>query len=445
MDNRRPRCPLLISAFAAIALAPAGGCHADVFAKGTDSATNENELFGESEPTTSESWTPTTSEGDTEPALDPQDACELHPQPGFPGLRFECAGSFATALVFDYYGASDVPINSLVPCVDLSDALPKQPGYLYTCFAKLQGQHFGPDAEQASVREVEACCLADSPAEAVDPFCRIDAAQDICIGVSDHLNDLRKQIPFLPKFKEVNQQLKNLNYFLAASDNQSDCAQTFAKGFLAVGDIVETSKTVDWQPTAEVQLDPDDGWPWFRAIDMNVTELALAEMNETDRSCLDSNLPEPQTGVIPGGRLAVSDGESKGEAQLSGGSFAFRRERCSASTCDFQLDALRLDAGPLTLGGFEFEEITAELTVPAVGKISGERVRIPGQGVTFTVRARIIATDGPGGDEVQMFQLRARGDMLGSLSINSGFSIESVELFNWPIEIELATEPGAAR
>lgn len=108
----------------------AGGCHPDVTAKETGSATDESDLFGESETDAADSGTPTTSGADTTPPIDPQDACELHPAPDFPGVRYEYGGSFAGGLVFDYYGATDIPLHTFVPCQDLSDWFPKEPGYV---------------------------------------------------------------------------------------------------------------------------------------------------------------------------------------------------------------------------------------------------------------------------------------------------------------------------
>jgi len=445
MHSIRSVRTLSVLSFAATAVVVASGCHHDVVAKETGSATDEKDLFGESETDTADSGIPTTSASDTDQSVNPQEACELHPTPEFPGVRFECGGSFTTTLVFDFYGAGDVPLDALLPCQDLSEESPKQAGYRYTCFAVLSDQQFGAKAERANLRDVEACCVEATPDEAVDPFCRVDAAQDMCVATSDYLNELRKQIPVIPKFKEINEQLENLNEFIATSASQSDCAKTIAKGFLATGDIDTFGETVDWQPTAKVQLDPEDGWPWFRALDLNVNEFALEDMSETDSTCLDAALEKPLIGTFAGGKIGVSDGDNRTEALLTRGAFSFSQEQCNGRSCDFQLETLQLAATPFSLAGYRFDEISAELTAPARGTISGESVRIPGQQIELSIRARVSSNDVPGTGELRTLQVRASGDMVASLSRDSRFAVESLRLANWPAEIELTTAAVAAR
>ena len=455
MHNSLSIRTLSVLALAATAVAAAGGCHHEFMAKETDSATEAKDLFGESEtdtadsgiPTTSESDSgiPTTSVSDTDQPVNPQETCELHPTPAFPGVRFECGGSFTTTLVFDFYGASDVPLDKLLPCQDLSKESPKQAGYRYTCFAVLKDQEFGAGAERANLRNVEACCIETAPDEAVDPFCRIDAAQDMCVATSDYMNELRKQIPFIPKFKEINDQLENLNEFIASSVGQSDCAKTLAKGFIATGDIETFDETVDWQPTAKVQLDPQDGWPWFRALDLNVNEFALEDKSETDSACLVPALEKPLVGTFAGGKVGVSDGENRTEALLTRGAFSFSKERCNGQSCAFQLETLQLTVTSFSLAGYRFDQISAEMTAPARGTISGESVRIPGQQIELSIHARVSSTDVPSNGELRTLQLRTSGDMVASLSQDSRFAVESLRLANWPVEIELTTTAAAAR
>jgi len=441
--SHHPRYILPRSILTCLAVVLAGGCHPDVDVKESGSATAEKDLFGETETDASDSGIPTTSDSDATPPIDPQDACELHPTPDFPGVRYECGGSFAGGLVFDYYGAKDIPLHGFLPCQDLSKWYPKEPGYVYTCFASLKEQHFGSQAEKASLSEVQACCLEGSPDEAVGPFCRIDAAQDLCVSASDQLNQLRKELPLVPKLKEINQQLENLNYFLAASETQSECAFTFAKGLVATGDITKASDTLDWKPAAKWELDSDDGWPWFRELDVNLNEFILEELSATTSVCLDPALNEPQTGVLADGTATVSDDTARGETSLTGGDFAFRQGLCSGPICDFQLDALRLTAAPFTFAGRHFHEITAELTSPAKGRISGETVRIPGHRVELALRFQVSSE--ASGDEVHALTLRANGDVTASLSPDSHFAVRSLRLANWPVEIELATKSVQAR
>lgn len=443
MSNHRPHSILSRSILTCLTVVLAGGCHPDVDVKESGSATAEKDLFGESETNASDSGIPTTSDGNTEAPVDPQDACELHPTPDFPGVRFECGGTFSGGLVFDYYGDKDIPLHGFLPCQDLSKWYEKEPGYVYTCFASLKDQQFGSQAEKADLSEVQACCLEGSPDEAVGPFCRIDAAQDLCVSASDQLNELRKELPLVPKLKEINQQLENLNYFLATSETQSDCAITFAKGLVATGDITKASEGLEWKPAAKWELDSDEGWPWFRKLDVNLNEFILEEMSATTSACLDPALNEPQTGVLADGTVTVADDTARGETRLTGGDFAFRQEFCSGPICDFHLDALRLTAAPFTFAGRHFHAITAELTTPAKGRISGETVRIPGAQVELALRFHVSSD--AAGDETHALKLRASGDVTASLSADSQFAVRSLRLANWPVEIEIATRPGQAR
>ena len=201
---------------------------------------------------------------------------------------------------------------------------------------------------------------------------------------------------------------------------------------------------LEWDPTAKWQHDSDDGWPWSRELDVNLNEFILDEMIPTTSACLDPALREPQAGVLLGGTVVVSDETARGETRLTGGDVAFRQEPCSGPICDFQLDTLRLAAAPFAFAGHRFHEITAELTTPATGRISGETVRIPGHRIELALRFR-VSSDGTSGDEVHTLKLRASGDVTASLSPDSRFAVRSLRLATWPVEIELATEPVQAR
>lgn len=276
-----------------------------------------------------------------EPPVDPLEHCELNPEPGFAGEIYACSGEFSTRMVFDYYGDADIPLDAFLPCADESKISPKPAGYVYTCFLQRADLDFGPESTQGDAQDVEACCLSGSPEEAVDPFCRIAAAEDLCVAASNRLNGLRHEKVFLaPALDEISGQLENLNLFLAASQTQTSCSKTFAKGLVDAGDFPMNEDSVRWDVESPLALDPEHGWPWFRDIRLTVAAFELEGMSETGATCTDAGLGSLQGGGLKVGRVVVSDSESERMARIDR-----LRPRRSGHPC--ALDAWRLSAPPL--------------------------------------------------------------------------------------------------
>ena len=426
-------------------LAPAAvisGCHPDVQVQDSGSATDDNSIFDtEADDSSSPDGddTPTTSAGDP---IDPVDYCQLHPDESFPGMAFACSGEFSLQLAFDYYGDPDVPVHKVVPCFDLSDLYDKDEGYVYTCFSSISEEAFGPTAEKAGGKHVEACCLRDAPNEAVDPYCRIDAAQDLCVATSDGLNELRDQIPHLLMFKEINQQLLNLNEFLATGDTQSECALNFAKKLIAGGDIKWTGDAVNWLPQSKMALDADEGWPWFREISIGINKFTLDEVAPTGVSCGDVDPVGVVGGGIGGGTVEFSGSVGIASVDVSDGKFSYRPVPCWLEACPFELQALDLRIEDFDLGLFKFRDVEAALSAPVTGTSRGEAVTLEGQHAKFTATFRVAMGGTPLFDDAALtVDLRAHGLTVAQLTGDGLFSIERLELASWPVEMKLHTRP----
>lgn len=424
-----------------LALAMAA-CHADVVAVTGSSVTDAEDLFDE---TDSGPDVPTTSVSDSngsggDSGVEPGDFCVLNPDPAFPGMQYACSGDLSTTLVFDYYGDADIPVDTLLPCSDQSDVDPKGPGYLYTCFVESELK-FGPDAAN---NDVEACCVDESPDEAVDAFCRIDAAEEVCVGLAEQLDSLRKQLPVIPKLKTINAQLLNLNEFVAEAGTQTECAKTFAKQFIDTGDIQQSEDTATWQPMSKAQLDPEDGWSWFRNLNVNVGQFALNDSESTGLRCVDADSHGLEEGDLQGGQVEISDGEARTVSGVTSGRVSLRRTLCSAKTCPVELRAFDVTVADFQLGIYGVSEIRARLGAPVKGDLTSSRVRFAGSAFPLAISFKATSRGEVlfGGEPITV-ELRATGDVVASLTADSRFNIDSLKVANWPIEMKLTTSPAA--
>jgi hypothetical protein len=419
-----------------LALLFAGGCFNEVIVQESDAVTGEGQFFE----TDTTDFLPTTTATDGEPPIDPQDYCDLQASPEFAGVIYSCEGTFSAGMRFDYFGPTDIPLHSFLPCVDLSENSPKAPGYVYTCFSALSEVEFGPSAPKSEQQGVEACCTSESPGEAVDPFCRIDASRDMCMTISNQLNDVRKQLQPIPSIGELKAQLENLNTWLATSETQSYCAKTIGGGLVDLGDFDEQVAPIVWLAAPDHALDPDQGWPWFREIAVHVDQFDLAATEETGVQCVDAGLGGLQGGIIESGRLAVARGESHGEARVRRGQFSFREADCAVDGCAFELASLRVEVAAFQLDGARLTDVSAELVAPARGKLVGEVVRIPGRQVELEVRSRDLSSVIGGDSGPQVHRVRATGDVIARRTADGGFALDSLRVVEWPVSVEMSTD-----
>jgi hypothetical protein len=243
-------------------------------------------------------------------------------------------------------------------------------------------------------------------------------------------------LPQIPSLKEINNQLENLNVFIASSETQTSCAQTYAKGLVDTGDIeLGSQDNVGWTVESPDALDPDQGWPWFRDIKTSVPGFELKGAVATGVACQDAGLGVLQGGALQGGRVLVTNDDARGEARLDGGRVDFREADCDADACAFELASLELTFAPFKIDGMTLTDISATLVEPAEGKMMSDGVvRIPGSQVELEVRARVD------GDE-QTHRTRAQGDVLARRAADGRFAIENLRVVDGPVALELSTDP----
>lgn len=98
----------------------------------------------------------------------------------------------------------------------------------------------------------------DSPDEAASEYCRLDGAEEFCVAASDGLNAFRAELPFVPALAEVNQQLENLNKFLAQSMTQTSCSTSIAGGLLKEGNFQGDTAKASWYLEHPRELDQEN-------------------------------------------------------------------------------------------------------------------------------------------------------------------------------------------
>lgn len=431
---------LLFSHFACTGLLlVASACQKDVAVEENASATDAEGLLsasatdGDSEPI------PTTSAGDDSDGgtIDPLQYCKLRPDDTYEGVAYSCAGEASGELSFDFYGDPDLKLNTMIPCVDLSKYWPKDPGYVYTCFAGLYDKPFGPDLEQPNGRHIGACCVEDSPEDAVFAFCTIDAAEESCRLLSDGLNDLRKNLPKIPKLAELNDQLLRLNEFLAAAESQTACSSTVAKELLE-GGVDQQGNIAVWHPESKMQEDPDTGWRWFRDISFRVNDFTFTEAVETGESCEDSEFTDLLEGVLEGGKIDVEGMGQRGVGHVREGSFALSTSSCAATACPVRLDALRLAADDLQAGPYHLTGMEARLVAPVTGMQNGTRIGFVGNQLELEVRGSVTSVDKPRSKgESVVLRVRASDTVTATVSPDGSFTLENLRVSEWPVETNL--------
>lgn len=416
---------LTLAAFVLVA-----ACHPDVEHLGTESATDGGNYFD------------TSGGSESTGALTPLDFCQHKVDDSFPGNRFVCAGEFSSTLVFDYHGDPEISIKSVIPCITHDEKLGKGDGYVYTCYASVYQQPFGLDVQEPYGGDIDACCLADSPQDFVEDFCRIDAGEELCVGAADGLNDLRKKIPVLPKFSELNDQLLNLNEFIAAASQQSECAKTLASKIVEEGSIDGVDEVATWIPDSPKALDEEDGWPWLRNIRMNITGFSITGVDATDTACVDLVLPEPEGCDGLHGSIILTSPLGDTKAPLTG-DVALSAPECASTACPSALRTLVLAVGDIDLGLIALSEVRASLLRDAHGELRGDTIDFRDARLVLSAVVAAESFGIPAGTHLttelptDRLQLRRTPD--------GRVSLDTLTITNWPVSLTASTAPATCR
>ncbi|HRI06371.1 MAG TPA: hypothetical protein PKW35_01075 [Nannocystaceae bacterium] len=412
------------------ALVLLAACHPDVDHVGTESATDGINYFD------------TSGGGESTGAPTPLDFCQHRVDDSFPGNRFVCAGEFSSTLVFDYHGDPEISIKSMIPCITLDEKLGKDDGYVYTCYASVYQQPFGLDVQEPYGGDIDACCLSSSPQDFVEDFCRIDAGEELCIGAADGLNDLRTKIPVLPKFSELNDQLLNLNEFIAAASQQSECAQTLASKIVEEGSINGVDEAATWLPDSPKALDEEDGWPWLRNIRMNITGFSITGVDATDTACVDLVLPETEGCDGLRGSIILTSPLGDTKAPLTG-DLTLSAPECASTACPAALRALAFEVGDIDLGVISLSEISASLTREVRGELRDDALDLRDARLTVSALVAAESFGIPAGThlttdlDVNRLQLRRDPD--------ARVSLEALTVTNWPVSLTASTAPATCK
>ena len=410
-------------------LSLASACHESVVPpKQQDSATDGAGIFAEDNAET-ETGTETETSGYQPAPPNPADFCTLNPEGSDTWERFTCSGEMSVSMVFEYHGDPNLPINSHVPCVDLSDGQATEPSYVYTCFV-MAHQPFGPDISNKYAGEIDACCHAGSPTDFVEAFCAIDAVEELCLGSVNVLNDLRKKIPQIGAGAELYDQLTNLNKFIATKQAQTSCAKELAKELLA------DEGTPKWSPNVE---EPAVGWPWIRALDLNILDFDLDDPAATGTFCGEALALDTIACQLHG--LVEIDGPATSASASVTGQATLGSRKCAAEGCAVQLSGLQLDVADLQIGPWRFGEIHASLSVPADGRLIGSAFRIPAREVKVEAEFRTSDETGALTGEAITVSLSADNELAGSLT-DGGLWLGELVVTSWPLEIRLVELSG---
>lgn len=398
----------------------ASACHEPISPPDApDSATDGSDIFPDKEETG------TSSSGEPPDSSVPDD-CTLIPDDTVNWERFTCSGEVSVSLVFEYHGDPDVPVHEYIPCIDFSDGQATEPSYVYTCFVIAHKEPFGPDIDNPYVEDVDACCLADSPSDVVEDFCEVNAAEELCLGTVNALDELRKKIPQIGSGAEIYDQLTNLNKHIATNEAQTSCAKALATEMLADED------TPDWSPEVK---DPSDGWPWLQAIDLNIPWITLDDPKASGSFCGEQYPLEELECEIDG--LLVVDGPIPSVSVPVHGQASLGTDTCATGDCAVQLGRLEVDVPDLELGPWQLGEIHASLLSPADGRREGSNFRIPGRQVHLEAEFSVAGEEPwAAKDGKTSVGLSADGEIVGVMT-EKGFELDELVVTSWPLTIRL--------
>ena len=312
---------------------------------------------------------------------------------------------------------------------------------MYSCSSSFQ-QEFGAEVVESDGVQIDACCLADSPDYAVESFCRIDSAEEICRRGFNLLNAFRKSTPVTAQWATLNQQLYNLSKFLADAETQTECSQHVGKALKDTGKFnFDPLPLVVWAPVHPEELDPDTGWPWFRGSRLNLTQFAIDDFAETDLLCNPLSVQTVQTGSVTGGLLTIGSSFGNATPNVTGGHFSFRSVDCGLDTCEFGFDEFMVEIEDFVVGSLTFSDVSLELSTPAQGLISAPSIQIEEGAMQLTARFRLTSGVDPmfDGDIVPVV-LSNVGVATARLLAGPLFGIQHINAVNWPFTMSLTTE-----
>jgi hypothetical protein len=446
MPTTKSHAVPLSTALICLSSAISGGCHDPVKTDNSESATADCDYFchdsssGSGDPTDG-GGDPTDGGGDdpTGGVIDPADFCKLHPAEDYPGLVHVCSGAVDGGINFEYFGDPDIPLNEYILCVDMSQWIEKPAGYVYSCYIQLNNYEFGPDVPQPNGHQLDACCLRDSPMEASSAYCRIDGAEEFCLGASDGLDAFRAELPHVPLLAEINQQLENLNKFLATADTQMSCSKNIAGGLLAAGDFESDSAKAGWHIEHPQELEPEVGWPWFREIHMNVYGFQIDDVVNNGLACHLLEEDALTEGAIQEGRMSIA-GEMGAAEVGTAGRFGLRSSDCQVASCESTLETFGLEMKDFTVGSLAFSDVSVSLAAPVVGLLQGDVLAVPENSMQLTATFRLTAEGRPmfGGFPVSV-GLRNHGVARFQRASDSSHAVRELDVVQWPFEIALAS------
>lgn len=405
------------------------GCHEDFPPDSTASATDEHAV---------------PSSADTEPTgggINPRDYCRLNPTDEFAGSNYVCSGAIRAGFGFDYYGDPDINIAKYLPCK--VNPAPQPEEYVTTCTLELLNGPFSPGTSLPYVGRIDACCLPDSPEEAVDTLCRIDAAEELCRAGAEQLNAFRKKVPVVPSLEQINLQLTNLNKFLAASGTQTICTTDYKEDLLEGGNFEDEFLAL-WSPEAPHELDPEIGWPWFRNFTTGVNLFKLDGSEDSGVACSVNALTDDAltAGALTAGELRLTSHLGSAAVAVTGGSFSFHRPDCALDSCPFRLATLEVELADFAVGPLTFSDVSAALVSPADGLIRGQEVGLPAGRVNIEARFRLAIGGRPAFDGALLSAgFSNDGAAVARLTPRRLFAIEKLDATSWPFDATLVTRP----
>lgn len=337
-------------------------------------------------------------------------------------------------MTFDYYGETE--IKGFLNCQNLTEEPfneTKDPGYRYTCQISLLSEPINLDnaLDNPEIGGVDACCINDSPLEAVVPWCNVDLAEEVCQALSNKLNDFRKTLG--NENSDLGQQLLHLNEAIAAVENQKLCSKSIAS------ELNEPNSPnlpeAEW--ILENNLDDDSGYSWFREVEVNIDELEFDSVENQHLFCSsDEWFGVIRSGAVTGGSLHLESSYGNTNAKVQGGSFSFRRSSCGEATCPFKFETFVANIEAFHVGPLKFSHIQATLKDPAFGVQEDTQIGFRTNEMHFDVSFRLALNGLPlFGGQVLSVEVNNYGAALARLLPGPQFGIQRIEARSEPFDV----------